>query len=205
MQYEIIQTQKCKCRVLGFELKKNHYNNSDFLVAMLGKYDTGDFLCSVISNKAISMQNELQTSINKKTPYTIDRIAIKPYNCVYHKLTWDDVRKKVCDYKHVGEIQRDFEGNPILWKQIVVYTNINGCNFPNVNEILDKEYIEVNSPFVQAWLDYINPFSYNRGSRHHNIIEDYGEYNNDYCDSDMTDEERVMAALENGYGEYYGY
>ena len=41
--------------------------------------------------------------------------------------------------------------------------------------------------------------------RNHDIIEEYGNYNSDYYNSDITDEVRVMAALENGCGEFYGY
>jgi len=63
---------------------------------------------------------------------------------VYHIFSWDDIDRGLCSKEHVGEIQRDTEGIPIPFKQIVIYSNINNKLRPTINEILDKEYIEIN-------------------------------------------------------------
>lgn len=154
MQYQIIQNLTWPCRVIDVNLKKNRTNNSKFIVVKLGKYDTGDFLRSVILSE--SKYNNIVTDMQTKKYHTIERIVISPQNCVYHILTWDDVDRGICTKEHIGEIQRDKDGSPILFNQIVVFAKLDNRNYFSINEILDKEYIEVNSPIVQEYINYNN-------------------------------------------------
>ena len=51
MQYNIVQIVKWPCRLIDVKLRTNRQNGSKFVVAKLGKYNTGEFLRSVILNE----------------------------------------------------------------------------------------------------------------------------------------------------------
>ena len=154
MQYNIVQIVKWPCRLIDVKLRTNRQNGSKFVVAKLGKYDTGEFLRSVILNEGT--YNALISEMQIRKYHTIERIAIRPQNNVYHILTWDDVDRGICTREHLDEVQRDKEGKPIPFNLIVVFANFDNLNRFTINEVLDKEYIEVNSPIVQNYLNFNN-------------------------------------------------
>lgn len=214
MQYQIVQNLKWLCRVIDVNLRKNRSNGSNFVVAKLGKYDTGEFLRSVILREAT--YNYIFSEKQKKKCHTIERITIRPQNNVYHILTWDDVDRGICTREHIDEVQRDKDGNPIVFNQIVVYANLDKQNRFAINEVLDKEYIEVNSPFVQNYLNFNNRLHYlqKQERKLKKEQEDYNQMlsdlfdaceNRKYSEHNMSEEERIMHALENGEGELYGF
>lgn len=211
MKYEIIQKLRWSCRVIDVKLKKNRSDESKFVVVKFGKYDNGEFLRSVILNKFTydGVLHELQT----KTRHTIERVAIRPQNNVYHILQWDDVDRGICTREHIYEVQRDDEGIPMMFNQIVVYANLDGKNHFTIDNVLDKEYIDVNSPLAQNHLNFNNRMHYlleqkSKEEQAYNQMMDafYEANESKRClDMYMTEEERVMLALENGEGELYGF
>ena len=214
MKYEIVQKLVWPCRLIDVKLRTNRQNGSKFVVAKLGKYDTGEFLRSVILNEGT--YNALISEMQIRKYHTIERIALRPQNNVYHILTWDDVDRGICTREHLDEIQRDKEGKPIPFNQIVVFANLDNLNRFTINEVLDKEYIEVNSPIVQNYLNFNNRqyFLKQQEEKRRKEQEDYDQMMSDlydayeerrYSDMDMSEEERIMSALENGNGELYGF
>lgn len=214
MKYQIIQKLVCPCRLIDVQLRTNRSNSSKFVVAKLGKYDTGEFLRSVILNEGT--YNALISEMQIRKYHTIERIAIRPQNNVYHILTWDDVDRGICTREHLDEVQRDKEGKPIPFNQIVVFANLDNLNRFTINEVLDKEYIEINSPIVQNYLNFNNRqyFLKQQEEKRRKEQEDYDQMMSDlydayeerrYSDMDMSEEERIMSALENGNGELYGF
>lgn len=214
MQYNIVQIVKWPCRLIDVKLRTNRQNGSKFVVAKLGKYDTGEFLRSVILNEGT--YNALISEMQIRKYHTIERIAIRPQNNVYHILTWDDVDRGICTREHLDEVQRDKEGKPIPFNLIVVFANFDNLNRFTINEVLDKEYIEVNSPIVQNYLNFNNRqyFLKQQEEKRRKEQEDYDQMMSDlydayeerrYSDMDMNEEERIMSALENGNGELYGF
>ena len=118
--------------------------------------------------------------------------------------------------EHLDEIQRDKEGKPITFNQIVVFANLDNKNRFTINEVLNKEYIEVNSPIVQNYLNFNNRqyFLKQQEEKRRMEQEDYDQMMSDLYDAyeerrcsdlDMSEEERIMSALENGNGELYGF
>ena len=154
MQYDVVQKTKCLCRIIDVKLITARRCNFKFVVVKLGKYDTGELLRSLILYEHVYkyMISEMQS----RKCHTIDRIAITPHNSVYHILTWDDVDKGICVREHVDEVQKDKDGNPIKYNKIVVYANLDNQNRFTIDEVLDKEYIEVNSSIVQNYLNFNN-------------------------------------------------
>lgn len=214
MYYDVIQKQKLYCRVIDVRLLQNRINGSNFVVAKLGKYASGEFLRSVILHEAT--YSHIVSELQIKKYHSIERVAIRPQNNVYHILQWDDVDRGICAREHVDEVQRDKEGKPIKFNQIVVFANLDNLNCFTVNEVLDKEYIEVNSPFVQNYLDFNNQQYYFQlqERKREKEQEDYNQMMSDlydaykerrHSDTDMTEEERIMSALENGEGELCGF
>ena len=214
MKYELVQILIWPCRLIDVKLRTNRQNGSRFVVAKLGKYDTGEFLRSVILNEGT--YNALISEMQIRKYHTIERIAIRPQNNVYHILTWDDIDRGICTREHLDEVQRDKEGKPILFNQIVVFANFDNLNRFTINEVLDKEYIEVNSPIVQNYLNFNNRqyFLKQQEEKRRKEQEDYDQMMSDlydayeerrYSDLDMSEEERIMSALENGNGELYGF
>ena len=214
MKYEIVQKLVWPCRLIDVKLRTNRQNGSKFVVAKLGTYDTGEFLRSVILNEGT--YNALISEMQIRKYHTIERIALRPQNNVYHILTWDDVDRGICTREHLDEIQRDKEGKPISFNQIVVFANLDNLNRFTINEVLDKEYIEVNSPIVQNRLNFNNRqyFLKQQEEKRRKEQEDYDQMMSDlydayeekrYSDMDMSEEERIMSALENSNGELYGF
>ena len=213
MQYQIVQKLRWPCYVIDVKLRSNRANGSNFVVAKLGKYDTGEFLRSVILHEATysHIVSELQT----KKCHFIERVAIRPQNNVYHILQWDDVDRGICTREHLYEVQRDNKGDPMMFNQIVIFANLDNLNRFTINAVLDKEYIEVNSPIVQTYLDFNNQQHFlQQQQERNNEQDDYNQMMNDLHDAyeetynsdiDMTEEERIMSALENGEGELYGF
>ena len=158
----------------------------------------------------------LQSEMSIRKRHTIERIVIRPQNNVYHILQWDDVDRGICTREHIDEGQRDNEGKPIPFNQIVVFANLDNINRFTIDEVLDKEYIEVNSPIVQNYLNFNNQQYYIQQIevKRRKEQEDYNQMMSDmydayeetrYSEMDMSEEERVMSALENGEGELYGF
>ena len=92
MKYKIVQKQIWPCRFTEVKLQTNRANGSKFIVAKLGKYDTGEFLRSIILgertyNTLLSEYESLLSEIKKRKYRTIERIVIQPQNYVYHILT----------------------------------------------------------------------------------------------------------------------
>lgn len=214
MKYELVQILIWPCRLIDVKLRTNRQNGSRFVVAKLGKYDTGEFLRSVILNEGT--YNALISEMQIRKYHTIERIAIRPQNNVYHILTWDDVDRGICTRENLDEVQRDDEGKPIPFNQIVVFANLDNLKRFTINEVLDKEYIEINSPIVQNYLNFNNRqyFLKQQEEKRRKEQEDYDQMMSDlydayeerrYSDLDMSEEERIMSALENGNGELYGF
>ena len=154
MQYNIIQKLTWPCRIIDVQLQTTRSNGSKFVVAKLGKYDDGEFLRSVIMNE--HTYDFLLSEMQIRKYYTIERVVIRPLINVYHILQWDDIDRRICTREHLDEVQRDNEGKPIPFNQIVVFVNLDNKNRFTINEVLDKEYIEVNSPIVQNYLNFNN-------------------------------------------------
>lgn len=214
MKYRIIKKSIWPCRFIDVKLRTNRQNGSKFVVAKLGKYDTGEFLRSLILNEGT--YNAIISEMRIRKHHTIERVVLRPLNNVYHILTWDDVDREICTRKHLDEVQRDKEGAPIPFNQIVVFANLDSMNLFTVDEVVEKEYIEVNSPIVQNYLNFNNQQYYlkQQEEKKRKKLEDYEQMTSDmydayeerrYSDMDMSEEERIMAALENGNGELYGF
>lgn len=214
MKYETVQKIVWPCRLIDVKLRTNRRNGFKFVVAKLGKCDTGEFLRSVIMNE--HTYDFLQSEMSIRKRHTIERIVIRPHNNVYHILQWDDVDRGICTREHLDEVQRDNEGKPIPFNQIVIYANLDNKNLFTVDKVLDKEYIEVNSPIVQSYLNFNNQqdFLKQQEERRKRRESDYDQMMSDlydayeekrYSDMDMSEEERVMSALENGNGELCGF
>lgn len=214
MDFRIAQKLTWNCRILDVKMKTNRSNGSKFVVAKLAKADTGEFICSIIAHELSfsSFEKDMQSG----RLHTIDRIALQPQNPVYHIYTWDDVEKGVCSREHFNEVQRDKEGKPIQFSKIVIYANFDKSTFPSIYEVLDKEFVDVNSPLVHQYLNFNNQQFYlhqqyekrkEEQEKYDEMMSDmYDAYeNNRYSNMDMTEEDRIMSALENGNGDAFGY
>ena len=218
MRYDIAQKMIRYCRIIDVKLQTNRAEDSKFVVSKLGDYYNSEFLCSHCTSER--NYNSLFNNMQNQKRYTIDRCVVRLHINVYHIFSWDDIDRGLCSKEHVGEIQRDTEGIPIPFKQIVIYSNINNKLRPTINEILDKEYIEINSPYIQNYLNFNNQQYYLQQQKNQRIQkemrnqEDYAEYmdrvyktyeKKQFVDIDMSEEDRIMSALENGDGELYGF
>lgn len=220
MLYKVINKQIVNCRIIDVKLKNNSNHNSKFVVVKLGEYNSGELLRSIIMSETTLPYFEKEMRLRIR--HTIERVVIQPQNHVYHILTWDDVDKGRCTREHVGEILRDKEGKPQKFAQIVVFGNIDNKNKKGttIGEALENNFIEVNSPFVQKYLNYNNRQQYEQKKYEKELQkqekehEEYDEMMNSfyeayenrrYSEIDLTEEDKIMAALENGEGELYGF
>ena len=153
-----------------------------------------------------------------KKLHTIERLAIRPNVNVYHILTWDDVDRGKCTRNNIGEVERNKNGIPVVYNQIVIFANVDGMNTGGlrVDDVLAREYIEINSTNVNDAIRFNNRANFLAKQVQKTYEEDkqceelmasmYDAYENHRYDyMDMSPEDRVMGALENGMGELYGY
>ena len=93
-----------------------------------------------------------------KKLHTIERLAIRPNVNVYHILTWDDVDRGKCTRNNIGEVERNKNGIPVVYNQIVIFANVDGMNTGvlRVDDVLAREYIEINSPNVNNAIRFNN-------------------------------------------------
>lgn len=211
-RYRIVQDIVWQCRLLAVEPKRN------CVVLKFCKYDTGEYLFSVVRD-SFDLK-PFYDDFRRQNIHTIHRVAIESTNGVYHKYTWDDVYKGITTNSHVGEIQRDENNVPIKWKTVVEFGDIDGFKDPSaINQFL-KNNIDVDSPNVQEALNYNNRQSYLDSlskAEYEREREEREAYNcmmqaayeaheqRMFDQMNMTEEDRVMDALENGEGELYGY
>ena len=216
MQYQVVQKLTWNCCIIDVSIHTNRQNGKDFVLVKLGKYEDGEFLCSIILKEEI--YDSLLEEMRNKKLHTIERFAIRPNVNVYHRLTWDDIDRGKCTRNNLREVERNEKGLPIVYNQIVVFANIDGISTGvlRVDDVLAREYIEINSPYAKEALQFNNRADYlaNHAPRSHSEEEQWEELmastydayeNHRYDYMDMTPEERVMGALENGMGELYGY
>ncbi len=213
MQFKILNKIIWQCRLTSVTLhpmKDGH----QFVLAKFGKLDTLEFLFSYIYNERNyeALFNDMQT----KRVHTIERLLIELQERSYHKLTWDDVDRGICQRDKIGEIQRNSEGRPLIYSQIVVFAHLDNRSLPDVYQILEKEYIDISSPCASKALEFNNIDSYHaklEAKRRKEEMEQddweagaYEEYEeHKYDDMDLSSEEQIMRALENGDGEYHGF
>ena len=76
MIYKEIQKLTWYCRVTDVKVKRNHKNNSDFVVVKFGKHDNGELLRSFVLDE--SWFPYLQKEMQSRRLHTIDRVAIQP-------------------------------------------------------------------------------------------------------------------------------
>lgn len=156
MQYQVVQKLIWNCCVINVSMHTNRQNGRRFVLVKLGKYENGQFLCSIILNE-YTYEYFLEEMKTKKL-HTIERLAIRPNVNVYHILTWDDVDRGKCTRNNIGEVERNKNGIPVVYNQIVIFANVDGMNTGvlRVDDVLAREYIEINSPNVNNAIRFNN-------------------------------------------------
>lgn len=207
MNYKVINDSVWMCRLIDAQQKKN------CVVAKFGRYDTGEFLFSLVRDSYILpiCKEELQ----KRKSHYIHQIEYESSVGFYHIYTWDDVDNGLCTANHVGEVQRDKNNNPMVWTRVIVFGNMDNAGIPDADKTLHKEYVEINTPEAKKALEYRKkPFNQGktyvkrRYDNEDNYISDEAYVANEqrkWDRMDMNEEDRIMDALENGMGELYGF
>lgn len=206
-KYEIIQDLIWNCRILEV------VDKGSFLIMKIVRHETNEFLCSIIRSDRHFDKTLLEGDRYKKIISTIHRVEIRTKVPVYHKLTWDDVERGICQKSNVGEVQRDSNGVPFLYgagSTIVLFEDFAHSKENLVGNQFIQNYIEPTDSRSQNLLNYTNPFK--RRSTSH--FDDTNYPSDDVYKAaqrrqwdlmDMSEEDRVMDALENGMGELYGF
>lgn len=207
-RYKIVKDQVLKCRLIDVKQKPK------FVLQKYGEYDTGKFLFSFYWDQK-NLFDDLCENMKNKGLHTIHEVTIESEVGVYHKYTWDDVDRGFCTRNQVGEIQRDDNDDPIVFKTVVVYAKIDKLSRPSASYKFQKDYIEIDSPSAEAALNYRKRQTYNsrcfsspRYSTSDDYISDdaYEAYERSKWDRmDMNEEDRIMDALENGDADIYGF
>ena len=149
MQYKIIQQTELSCRIIDVEIRQNAGDGSEFAVYKLGDYNNGRFICSHAAR--LYAYNRLLNDWKTQKRYTVKQCVIQFQDKMCHRFNWDDLEKKQCTWEQCCKIQKDKEGKPIEVNHAIIYTNINNKVRPTINEILNRDYIEVNSPLLQFY------------------------------------------------------
>lgn len=211
-RYKIIQDVIVKCRIIAVDF---HINK---ILVQYGDYETGEYLFKFFRNT--KLMSFYEDEMNKQKVHTIHRVTLESNVGVYHKYTWDDVYKGICHRCHIGEIQKE-KGTrePIVFRYVDLYENFDGRHIMIAKEQFNKDYIEIDSPNAQYALEYINPKNHNaiymrdlkqrekeeeeQEDAYYAMMDAYEDHKWDRMD--MTEEDRIMDALENGDADIYGF
>lgn len=148
MQCKIIRQLELFCRITDVTIRQNDGDNSEFVVYKLCDY-SDRFICS--HTERINAYNRLLNDWKTQKKYTVIRSVIQFQEKMCHRFSWDDFERKLCTWEQCGKIQKDKEGKPIEVNHAIIYTNINNKVRPTINEILNRDYIEVNSPLLRFY------------------------------------------------------
>lgn len=147
MQYKVIRQTELSCRIIGVEKHWNAGDGAEFVVYKLGDHN-GQFICSHTAR--LSAYDRYLNDLITQKGYKVIRSVIQFQDKMCHRFSWDDFERKLCTWEQCGKIQKDKEGKPIEVNHAIIYTNINNKR-PTVNEILNRDYIEINSPLLQFY------------------------------------------------------
>lgn len=188
-----------------------------FSVVKISECNTNEFL---FSYGVKSCAAPLKSLMGASNVHTILKLEIESETALYRLNHWDDVEKGLCPRKKVKEVRRDGRGKPIEHHKITVYAFIdNDKDCFTIEDYMHDRFIAVNDKNVWQYLQYDNQQSYQRMLLERNIREQsrWEEEPDDiYYDADealaeqeyrrnMSEEDRIMDALENGDAECYGF
>lgn len=131
---------------------------------------------------------------------------------VYKRFTWLDCSNKKCKPAEIGMVERDENGEPVVYHNVVLYDRFEDVIDQKLlaDNFFINNYVEIDSPEAVDALNFKGRGAFN--TCYNQCVEKYNDCSNDY-DPDvqnenffsMSDEDRIMDALENGNGELYGY
>lgn len=224
-KFKIEKAKTLYCRVIKVERKRRIKDEKMFVIVYFGHYDSGEFIRTLIREEIIddSFYDDMQRYKESRKKWSIEKVLVCPNVSVYHRISWDDVHKGKCSIRNLYEIERDEEGMPIVYDKIVMFIDpnenteieynkikyeviIKPRRERDISNILAKEYIAIDALNVKDALKYKN--SYTGKPWQEDSDEDNYFYDNYFCeeydDVDLSPENRVMDALENGMGELFG-
>lgn len=217
--YEIIHQERIICRILDVQIKKN--TTGKFVAIKFARHDNLKFIFSATYD--LNGYDEYIEAQKNKILFVIDKFVIRTKCDVVHRLTWDDFYNKKCSYEDVkkGNIETDSNGDIRYYKEFEIYAT-------NENSTCTKAYYETYKyQPIQRWItnalesyfEIDSPEGQKLINQFYKTDDDsFGqeEYYDPYCDDELyerlhspqtytTPEDRIMSALEDGYGELYGF
>lgn len=203
-KYEIASDTRIRCRISSIEKKEWGW------IIKIINAQNGQYIAHKIEKHMYPDQNAAyKEAIAGKVIYPIHRNVIKSSVGVYKRLTWVDVDNGKCEPCEVGMIERDGDGMPVIYNEVVLYDRFYDMpdNRLSAENFFLNNYVEVTSPSASDALNYTGRRTvYHSGSYHSASYDNY-DYDPDVfneIDRNRTEEDCIMDALENGYGEYYG-
>lgn len=223
----ICRLERCYVYISKLE-RKQAFNGKVYTLVYMSNLNNETIMC--IYNPG-DRYDEYYEDYKKKIRLPFYAITINLEHESYYRIDWEDVNLHKYDIKHLHEIARIKDENdneiPIRIKQYVIYEyyeqNVTIEQFLTkavkeddeyINDILSdinryelEHFFNPSEEYTNRLLEYRNDFTPRRPNTPEYDYYDNLNYDNDDRKSyiDMTEEERVMDALENGNGEYYGY
>ena len=202
MQYSIKQYSQQVCYLQSVELKGN--NNYKITICHFCDNKTNKHIFDYVMN-GDHCYHELLNEVRTKKLHSVYLLTIVPMIPVYHKITWQDVNMGLQSRQNLGEIQKDSTNRPIVFNELSIYAYIDGQK-DNLtpNYILDKEYIAVNHPYIDSYLNYNNMAAwYARCERERQESYDYDGGDESYGGWTQRELEDAADAAYEGYSRLY--
>lgn len=218
MDYTILEDIEYPVSISSVELKsKGDWSRT---IVKFKSLTTNEFACSMMYPS--SLYNDFKKVMDSNKIHTFRQVTIQSVRKYYKKITWDDVERCKSLRNNLNEVFK-YKDKPIVLDKLTLLVDINGSSRPTIDEVIAKEYIDVDSPEAAKYLSYNNYESYKTKKRQEmfeleiqksqiaceeqeRLISDLCSGEESYDDPrDWSEEEQVMNALENGNGEYFGY
>ena len=205
--------------------------NRDLIVLKMRDYKTHKHVFT-LSRWGSGNISEYEKWRDERMPLKYKEVHVKLEKECLYKYTWDDFGDGRCKREKVGEVHKDDDGNPVFYTSMVVYVPIQEIPEPffeqmlklKCQEIFKEHYVENDGSFEYiSSLCYRNCYDARREAEKRRKAEENEVHSESEADyelvrsfwdmpekeaydrSDMSEEDDIMDALENGDAEKYGF
>lgn len=228
LESKIIKRKRIKLRCYSIEKRhKSYTTNNRSKSALL----TILSFCDVTGNHVTSKSMWNVYNVDAFEKYKRENRTLE-FECVEvkldkphaYKFDWNDVNDGLCTKEHLGELQRRKTGGFEIYNSVTMYICVEGIKdvpiyedlFINMlqtefHDIYTAHYIPNNTKVFLEFARYKNVYLRQKEDSFRDCSsDDYVDCESSYYNfihdrSDMSEEDAIMEALENGNGEIFGF
>lgn len=190
------------CYLQSVELKSK--DNYKITICQFCDSRTDKHIFDYVINDGYSYQ-ELLDEVKTKNLHSVSLLTVVPATPVYHRISWQDVNMGLQSRNNLREIQKDQNNTPIIYEEINIYAYIDCDKYAlRPEDILDKEYVAINDPHIDSYLNYNNKAAWHaRCERERQQSYDYDDGGENFGGWTQRELEDAADVAYEGYSRLY--